>query len=90
MPSNIFGVDKNETFYLKNRICIEGISEEALKSYCSDLLFCGTCFRSLTRICDTYSPHNGKISGYIFQVCGFVLFQNILKKEINNRHITLI
>lgn len=63
IPSEIFYMNE-ERFCFKS-VSIEGISAAALKSYCSDLLFAGTCFRSLSELCTTYTT--GRSCGYIFK-----------------------
>lgn len=68
MASVIFLVDDYDLFYLKDDICVEDLSQEALKSYCVDLEFCGSCFRSLNKLCDIYTSNTIKNCGYVFKV----------------------
>lgn len=78
--SVIFLVDDQGIFYLKDRVCIEDLSEEIIKSYCSDLIFCGSCFRSLSQLCETYTS--------IVKNCGYVFKVSYLELSIISSPIT--
>lgn len=72
--SVIFMVDERGLFYFKDDITVQDLSMDALKSYCTDLMFCGSCFRSLTQLCATYTSSTAKICGYVFQVIKFLYY----------------
>ncbi|CAH0564249.1 unnamed protein product [Brassicogethes aeneus] len=67
MVSDSFGYNNNGEFYLTPSITIDGITPASLKQYCTDLLFCGTCFKALEKL-STPNAQTGnyEYQGYIF------------------------
>lgn len=66
--SNVFQTTEQDLFYLKNDITIEGLSIQALQSFCRDLTFCGSIYRCLNKLCSSGNIiKNNDVHGYVFK-----------------------
>nr|CAH7735023.1 unnamed protein product [Callosobruchus chinensis] len=74
MASDCFALGDSGSFYLDPSISVEGITPDTLQAYCKPLLVCGSCHKSLEKMC-TPNPDTGKYKyeGYIFlEFCGSI------------------
>lgn len=69
IASESFGFKETGEFYLIPGVCVEGITPSTLKTYCTDFMFSGTCYKALNRI-STPMLDTGeyKYEGFIFKV----------------------
>nr|CAH7735024.1 unnamed protein product [Callosobruchus chinensis] len=76
MASDCFALGDSGSFYLDPSISVEGITPDTLQAYCKPLLVCGSCHKSLEKMC-TPNPDTGKYKyeGYIFlsQLCQYLM-----------------
>lgn len=69
IPSESFGFNQNYEFYLIPGISIEGITPDTLKTYCTDFMLCGTCYKALNKIRSSIQETGHyKFQGFIFWV----------------------
>lgn len=68
MTSAIFSTNDQDLFYLKNATTVEGLSSEAIQSYCRDLMFCGSSYKALNKLCSSSTYTNNQTHGYVFKV----------------------
>lgn len=69
IASETFGFNEAGEFYLIPGIVVEGITPTALNTYCTELMFSGTCYKALNRISTPTSDIGKyKYEGFIFKV----------------------
>lgn len=79
IASESFGFKENGEFYLIPGVMVEGITPSTLKIYCDNLMFCGTCYKALNRICTPIlDTGKYKYNGIIFKVNRFQRFLYII------------
>lgn len=69
MPSETFNLSSQNEFFISPGIVVEGITPDAIKIFCSEFLFSGTCYRALNLMATPNpSTRKYKYSGYVFTV----------------------